>query len=134
MKKFIIMSIMVALCIPNAAHSAVRPVEKCVVYQCDDGYFADGAFVGYLTSYLGTGKTATFYSSCTQCPAPTRANGDAAVIRTWNLYVSYGGTKKSVPPQKPLLKSACYISPHDNQTFKDSTGCKYEINDGNCMY
>lgn len=134
MKKFVIMSIMVALCMPNFAYSAARPVEKCVVYQCDDGYFADGSFTGYLSYSLSSGDKATFYSSCTQCPAPTRANGDAAVIRTWKLFVTSGGVKKSAPPKEPLPKSACYISPHDNQTFKDSTGCKYEINDGNCMY
>lgn len=123
----IFIAIVTVLCASGASWAAAG-TTACIVYQCNDGYFADNSFYDYRS------KT-TVYTKCTKCPGKTLANGGAAKVRTWKLLVSPTGSglMKIVPPKKPLAQSACYISPYDNQTFKDDTG-KWQYPSDNCTY
>lgn len=120
----IFIAIVTVLCASGASYAA--ETTACIVYQCNDGYFAENHFYDYKS-----GKTV--YTNCTKCPGKTMANGDAARVRTWSLTVSSSGLMKSAPPKKPLEQSACYISPYDYQTFQDNTG-QWQYYGGNCNY
>lgn len=127
----IFIAIVTVLCTSGASW-ALTGTTACIVYQCGDGYFADNGFYDYNSGQ-------TVYTKCTKCPGKTLANGGAARVRTWELYVRYldegggGVLMRSLPPMKPLERSACYISSYDNQTFQDNTG-KWQYYGGGCKY
>ena len=119
MKKIII-AIFAILCVPCVTH-AYDAVKICAILQCNDGFYADADSVRN-DDY----NRVSYYTKCTKCPGKTLANGGAARVRTWQVDLigspHTGLTLKPIAPNKPLFRSACYISQYDNQTFKDSTG------------
>lgn len=125
----IFIAIVAVLCTSGASWAA-NNTTACIVYQCNNGYFADNSFYDYKSGQ-------TVYTKCTKCPGKTLADGGAAKVRTWKLYIRFieggGILTRSLPPGKPLERSACYISPYDNQTFQDNTG-KWRYADGDCTY
>lgn len=118
MKKTIILGLAMVMC--TTAAMAQRSKE-CVVYQCNNGYYAGGYTYDYISDQA-------MYTTCTKCPSVTLASGGTATVRTWT-YSSSG----YVEPKAPLLQSACYIAASDSQKFKDSTGHTYKYA-GNCAY
>lgn len=130
MKKIII-AIFAILCVPCVTH-AYDAVKICAILQCNDGFYADEDSVRN-DNY----NRVSYYTKCAKCPSKTLANGGAAKVRTWSVDVigspHTGLTLKPIAPNKPLLRSACYISQYDNQTFKDSTG-NWQYSGGDCKY
>ena len=125
----IFIAMVTVLCASGASYAA--DTTACIVYQCNNGYFAENSFYDYKSGQ-------TVYTKCTKCPGKTLADGGAARVRTWKLLVQVIGDNggllmRSLPPGKPLTQSACYISPRDNQTFQDNTG-KWQYADGDCTY
>ncbi|HBS76270.1 MAG TPA: hypothetical protein DEA31_00190 [Alphaproteobacteria bacterium] len=127
MKKFIVCGFAILLAAGGANASTVT---RCVVRQCADGYFATEGFMDYKSGE-------TMYTKCTKCPGKMLASGGTAKVRTWQADVigspHTGLTLKPVAPNEPLLEGACYISPYDYQTFKDSTG-NWQYSGGDCKY
>lgn len=117
-------AIVAVLCVSGASYAA--DTTACIVYQCNDGYFAENGFYDYFSKK-------TVYTKCTKCPGKTLANGGAAKVRTWRVLASSNGQMKITAPGEPLGQSACYISQYDNQTFQDNTG-KWQYSGGDCKY
>lgn len=128
MKKIII-AIFAILCVPCVTH-AYEQVKICAILQCNDGFYAENV---RNDNY----NRVSYYTKCTKCPGKTLADGGAAKVRTWSVDIigspHTGLTLKPIAPNKPLFRSACYISQYDNQTFKDSTG-NWQYSGGDCKY